>query len=80
MGVCPQCYALLMLNQALARDNFQCMITGLFNQNSVEHNAKAKRLYKVQGGLAVTIETCHILSESVMQGVESNDSKVCTVL
>lgn len=76
----PFCFA-LMLDQALARDGFRCMITGLIDRTSYEHYAELKHQHS--DGY-VTVKTCHILNELVVQGIDKDKittrDKVCTVV
>ncbi|KAF9643386.1 hypothetical protein BDM02DRAFT_3273075 [Thelephora ganbajun] len=59
--------------KALARDDFQCMITGSFDETSVKHNAELQAREKDLGGRPTVVEACHILSESTTQGVGASE-------
>jgi len=63
-----------MLNQALARDGFRCMITGMFDETSLKLSAELRRKHESLGGMPITVKTCHILSEST-QGVGTNGER-----
>jgi len=57
-----------MFDQALARDGFRCIITGMINQKSLESSAALRGVAKRDGASMATIKACHILNESTMQG------------
>ncbi|KAH0827303.1 hypothetical protein J3R83DRAFT_3927, partial [Lanmaoa asiatica] len=59
----------LAFNQALARDGYRRMITGLFNVNSLLHCAELRAIAKRDHVMGVTVQTCHILNESTMRGI-----------
>ncbi|KAJ4498550.1 hypothetical protein C8R41DRAFT_937735 [Lentinula lateritia] len=55
--------------KALARDGYQCMITGVWDTNSLERNIELNELLVKSRGYEATVQTCHILSQSIMQGI-----------
>ena len=59
-----------MFNEALARDDYRCMITGLLDENSVSHCVELQAIAARDRTCSVTIQTCHILSESTTQDVD----------
>ena len=59
-----------MFNQALARDGYRCMITGIIDGNSFRHCADLRAIHERDGHVAVAIETAYILNESTMQGID----------
>ena len=73
--------------QALARDGFRCMVTGLFDRTSMEKSPALKQLCVDLGATYTAVHARHILSESTMQGVDpAGDSekaatvnKVCSI-
>ena len=71
---------LLMFDQALARDGFRCIITGMIDQKSFEDNAALRDVTNRDGASIATVNACHILNESTMQGTDpagiSEDSAV----
>ena len=71
---------LLIFDQALARDGFRCMITGMINRKSFESSAALRDVAKRDGASKTIINACHILNESTMQGTDpagiSEDSSV----
>jgi len=60
----------LMFDQALARDGFRCIITGMINETSLESNAALRDILKRDGASMATINACHILNDSTMQGTD----------
>ena len=46
------------------------MVTGLFDDTSMEQNPALEQLCGDLGIAAATVQACHILSESTMQGVD----------
>lgn len=58
-------------NQALARDRYRCMVTGMLDYGSVRHCQALKDEAEREHVTVATIETAHILNESTMQGVDS---------
>jgi hypothetical protein len=57
-----------MFNQVLARDGYQCMVTGMFDHNSLLCCAELAN--RATGSIRGTVQTCHILNESMMQGID----------
>jgi len=57
------------------------MITGMFDDASLKLNAELRRKHESLGGMPITVKTCHILSESTTQGVETSTTgvKVCII-
>ena len=79
----PFCSALI-LYQALARDGFQCVITGIVDEDSAVNNIGLRRWCEDQGRWSVRIEVCHILSEPVTQDTVLRDrinsmNRVCSL-
>ena len=61
---------LLMFDQALARDGFRCIITGMFDSGSLKKSEAMRDMAKRDGANGVVICPCHILSESTTQGTD----------
>ena len=59
-----------MFDQALTRDGYRCMITGMFDDGSLEKSAALRNIAKSEGANGVTIHACHILNESTTQGID----------
>lgn len=59
-----------MVLQALARDGYQCMLTGLFNTNSIQRNKELETFVEDIKGAEATVQTCHILDKATLQGLE----------
>ena len=82
------CHALsflpLTFDQALARDGFRCMVTGMFDDTSLNKSAELRSIHEsLDGGMPITVETCHILNESTTQGIGTGDKSTvvnCRVL
>ncbi|KAJ4482904.1 hypothetical protein C8J55DRAFT_559733 [Lentinula edodes] len=55
--------------KVLARDGYQCMITGVWDTNSLERNMELNELLVKSRGYEATVKTCHILSQSIMEGI-----------
>ena len=56
------------------------MVAGLFDSTSMEQNPALEQLCGDLGIAAATVQACHILSESTMQGVDpAGDGKKDTV-
>jgi len=62
--------ALLMSNQALARDGYRCMVSGMFNESSLKKSATLQVMAKRDGANRISVHACHILSESTTQGID----------
>jgi len=60
----------LMFDQALARDGFRCIITGMINKKSLQSNAALRDIAKRDGASTAQVNACHILNESTMQGTD----------
>ena len=71
-----QSFALLMFDQALARDGYRCMITGMFDRGSLKRSAALRKIAESEGVNGVTIHACHILNESTTQGIDPEGNKV----
>ena len=67
---CHQSSTLLILDQALTRDGYRCMITGMFDDGSLKRSAALRKIAKIEGANGVTIHACHILNESTTQGID----------
>jgi len=59
-----------MFDQALARDGFRCIITGMFDSGLLEKSAAMRDMSKRDGANGVVVRPCHILSESMTQGAD----------
>ena len=57
----------LIYNQALARDGYRCVVTGIFNEASVERFPK---LVQSSNDTVLSLEAAHIFNESMMQGID----------
>ncbi|KIK70280.1 hypothetical protein GYMLUDRAFT_236686 [Collybiopsis luxurians FD-317 M1] len=55
--------------KALARDGYQCMLTGNFDTNSCLRNAELETFVENSGGSEAPVQTCHILNKATMQGI-----------
>lgn len=67
----------LTLDQALARDGFRCVLTGMIDKTSLEMNKELVRTVQALHDPVISIvDVCHIVNESTMQGVDpSRDGK-----
>ena len=67
----------LTFSQALARDDYRCMITGMYDRESLSHCSAIASRGRI---CTAIIQTCHILKESTTQGISHSgideDSKV----
>ena len=61
---------LLIFCQALARDGFRCMLTGMFDLTSTKKNEELAQLCDTMGAFSVVVQTSHILNESTMQDID----------
>jgi len=61
--------SLLMLGQALARDGYRCMLTGLFDDASLNRSRELRELCSLAGAASGDIQACRILGEP-MQDVD----------
>ena len=59
---------LLMLYQALVRDNFQCVVTGMVEYSSMLNNAYLKREMLRLDNASTPMATTHILSNLRIRG------------
>ena len=66
----------LILDQALARDGFRCILTGMFDDVSLLANrGLAREAEASHNSMMSTVTTCYIVNESTMQDVDpSGDS------
>ena len=62
-----QCPLFLAFNQALARDGYRCMLSGMFDGESVLHCADLKAMAHT---MWVDVQTSHILNDSTMQDID----------
>jgi hypothetical protein len=70
-----------MTAQALARDGFRCMVTGMFDYTSIRKSPELKKMCSDQKTTSATVQACHILNESTMQGIDpSGGSEKTTVV
>lgn len=53
-----------LFNQALARDGYRCMITGMIDETSLGNCVDLQAIQEHDGTSDVTIQTAHILNES----------------
>lgn len=60
---------LLTLDQVLARDGFQCMLTGMIDEVSLRHNAELKLENKRLNRFPGFIETSYIVNEPTRWGI-----------
>jgi hypothetical protein len=76
-----------MPDQALARDGYRCMLTGMFDRTSLKCNRELRQQCDdLPGATATTVQACHILNESTMRGIDPTGAsdvdtvtnKVCT--
>ena len=57
-----------MINQVLARDDYRCVVTGMYNRSSLE---RCRELTRESGkAVALTLEMGHIFNESTMQNID----------
>ena len=59
-----------LFNQALARDGYRCMITGMIDETSLGNCVDLQAIQEHDGTSDVTIQTAHILNEPTMQGTD----------
>jgi len=66
------------------RDGFRCMLTGLYDETSLERNSELHEECVRLRGMPILLEACHILGESTLRGIDpENDeegdvrNKVC---
>ncbi|KAH0835502.1 hypothetical protein J3R83DRAFT_9177 [Lanmaoa asiatica] len=52
---------------ALARDGYRCMITGMFDSDSLLHRTELQAMATRNHVHEATVQTCHILNESTVQ-------------
>ncbi|KAH0835410.1 hypothetical protein J3R83DRAFT_9030 [Lanmaoa asiatica] len=57
----------LVFNQALARDGYRCMVTGMFDSDSLLHRTELQVMATGDHVHEATVQTCHILNESTIQ-------------
>ena len=70
------CLPPLTPGQVLRRDGYRCLLTGCFDETSLELYPHLAKECDSLGAIAVAIDACHILSESTVQGVDpTGDSK-----
>ena len=73
--------SLLTIGQVLARDGFRCMVTGMFDDTSMETNHELRKMCKDLKAANTTVEACHILKESTMRGIDpARGSEKTTVI
>lgn len=60
--------------KVLARDRYQCVVTGYFDFKSVKENQDVAQRRSTQRRAVATINACHILSASTMRDVDSAGS------
>jgi hypothetical protein len=63
-------FSLLMSDQALARDGFRCIITGIFDEESLNKNVVLRDMAGLDGANGAIIYTCRILGGSTTQGTD----------
>ena len=78
-------YTMLCLSftpyQALARDGFHCMLTGMYDYKSTQQSSELDQLRRSRRARAATVQACHILNQSTMQGVDpTGDSEENTIV
>ena len=59
-------FLFFIYNQALARDGYRCVITGIFNKASVKRYPNLVQ----RNATVLPLETAHIFNESMMQGID----------
>jgi len=59
---------LLTLGQALARDGFRCVVTGAFDEASIERIPELQRKQERLNALVLFIKTSHIVNKSATRG------------
>ena len=73
---CPFFAPFLMSDsQALVRDGFRCMITGMFDSGSLENNEALRDMGNRDGANGVMIRPCHFLSEAKTQGADPDGDR-----
>jgi hypothetical protein len=60
-------------NQALARDNYRCIITGLYDMTSFYEYTKIENEVRAQGLQVVPTQAAHILPASTNKNVSVSD-------
>ncbi|KAF9654326.1 hypothetical protein BDM02DRAFT_3106658 [Thelephora ganbajun] len=56
--------------KALARDDYRCILTGMFDRTSLRFSRELDQLRRGLDATFTTIQACHILNESTMQGID----------
>ena len=75
---------LLILDQALARDGFRCVVTGAFDEASMECNPELQGWQRRLDALIAVLETSRIVDEPTTQGIGTRErdamvNRVCPV-
>jgi hypothetical protein len=69
-----------MFNQALARDGYRCMVTGMPDGESLKKSVALRGMVERDGANGVSAHACYILNDSTTQGIDptgiSEDSVV----
>lgn len=60
----------LMFNQALARDGYQCMISCMFDRESLEHCSALWAIAERDQVPSSAVQTSHIFEEPKTQGID----------
>jgi hypothetical protein len=61
-----------MFGQALARDGFQCVITGWFDETSLDECVELRSKQEHLGSMPITVRPTHILNGLAMQGTQAD--------
>ena len=68
---CASSNPTLILDQVLARDGFRCVLTGMFDMETLTENSELDRVAEDLPDFPVsTVIACHILNGSTTQGVD----------
>jgi hypothetical protein len=71
----------LTIGQALARDGFRCMVTGMFDGTSMKTNHELRKMCSDLNAFSTTVQASHILNESTMQDIDpAGGSEKTTVI
>ena len=68
------------LFEALVRDGFRCIVTGLYDATSVEHNKELDLEMERAAGHSLVTQCAHIFPESVNKNISGSNAqgdKVC---
>ena len=73
----PRIYLALMFNPALIRDGHRCIVTDLFHENILRKDPEPWAGEIKEWVAGATVQTCHIVDESLMQGINLQGRNRC---